>query len=84
MKSVIPPRRKSGFAITLGEFLGSKGTDGFDPAALKYLWPGSITQSIDQAYYGQYMNSPEGKQYKIGTFSFDPDLVTRQPSPIRW
>lgn len=56
-----------------GSFAGNKGVDGFEPAALKYLWPGTITQTIDHAYYGETMNSPEGNQYKIGTFSFDPD-----------
>lgn len=57
-----------------GSFLGHKGTDGFDPAALKYLWPGTITQTIDNAYYGEWINSPDTGPYKIADFSFAPDL----------
>jgi hypothetical protein len=57
-----------------GDFAGNKGTDGFDPAALKYLWPGTVTQTIDNAYYGEWMNSPDTGPYKISDFSFAPDL----------
>ena len=57
-----------------GSFLGNKGTDGFDPAALKYLWPGTVTQSIDNAYYGEWMTSPDTGPYRIADFSFAPDL----------
>src|SRR5439155_25460891 len=62
-----------------GSFLGNKGTDGLDPTALKYLWPGTVTQSIDQTYYGEWMASPPttlygtGNQYKIVGFSFQPN-----------
>lgn len=58
-----------------GEMLGKRGVDGFDPAALKFPWPGTVTQSIDQATNGQYLPSPPsilyptGNQYKIGPFS---------------
>lgn len=47
-------------------------TDGFEPAALRYAWPGAITQSIDNAYVGELMKSPEGTNYRIGSFAFDP------------
>ena len=57
-----------------GSFLGNKGTDGFDPTALKYLWPGSLTQSIDNAYHGEWVTSPDTGPYKIAEFSFAPDL----------
>src|SRR5664280_2536931 len=57
-----------------GSFLGNKGTDGFDPTALKYLWPGSITQTIDNAYHGEWVTSPDTGPYKIADFSFAPDL----------
>jgi hypothetical protein len=57
-----------------GSFLGNKGTDGFDPTALKYLWPGSLTQTIDNAYHGEWVNSPDTGPYKIADFSFAPDL----------
>lgn len=68
---------------TSGELLGNKGTDGFISSALKYLWPGTVTQSIDQAYYGQWIsgppsgNYPSGNQYKIADFSFAPDTSNR-------
>lgn len=57
---------------------GFKGSDGFESAALKYLWPGTITQTIDDACFGQYLHSPPstkypgGNQYKIAKFSFAP------------
>ena len=74
-----------------GSFLGNKGTDGFDPTALKYLWPGSLTQTIDNAYHGEWVNSPDTGPYKIADFSFAPDLsdastiippVVVKPSPF--
>jgi hypothetical protein len=52
---------------------GGKTTEGFEPAALKYLWPGTITQTIDQACYFQWLTSPDKGPYKIQAFSFDPD-----------
>jgi hypothetical protein len=57
-----------------GDFLGNKGTRGFDPQALKYLWPGTVTQTIDNAYSGQWMDSPDTGPYRIADFSFAPDL----------
>jgi hypothetical protein len=57
-----------------GSFLGNKGTDGFDPTALKYLWPGTVTQTIDNAYYGEWITSPDTGPYRISDFSFAPDL----------
>jgi len=57
-----------------GSFAGHKGTDGFDSSALKYLWPGTVTQSIDNAYYGEWMTSPDTGPYRIADFSFRPDL----------
>jgi hypothetical protein len=57
-----------------GSFLGNKGTDGFNPTALKYLWPGTVTQTIDNAYYGEWIPSPDTGPYRISDFSFAPDL----------
>jgi hypothetical protein len=57
-----------------GSFLGQGPTEGFDPAAVKYLWPGTVTQTIDNAYYGEWMTSPDTGPYKIADFSFAPDL----------
>lgn len=51
-----------------------KAGSGFDPVALKYLWPGTITQSIDQAGYYQWLDSPDTGSYQIHGFSFDPDM----------
>jgi hypothetical protein len=56
-----------------GSSLGHKGTEGFDPAALKYLWPGTVTQTIDNAYYGEWMVSPDTGPYRIADFSFKAD-----------
>jgi len=45
-------------------------TEGFQPNALKYLWPGVITQSVEQAVYGEDMTDPEGgKTYRIRGFT---------------
>jgi len=57
-----------------GSLFGQKGTEGFDPAALKYLWPGTVTQTIDNAYYGEWITSPDTGPYRISDFSFAPDL----------
>jgi hypothetical protein len=57
-----------------GSFLGQGPTEGFDPAAVKYLWPGTVTQTIDNAYYGEWITSPDTGPYKIADFSFAPDL----------
>lgn len=51
----------------------SKPSDGIRPDVLRYGWPGVITQSIDEAYNGQYWLDPEnGKAYLIEGFSADP------------
>lgn len=50
-----------------------KPTQGFDPNALKYAWPGNVTQEIDHANYGEPMTSPEGKTYMISMSSLDPN-----------
>ena len=55
---------------------GKKGTDGFDPIALKYIWPGTITQEIDKSTYGDFLTSPEGKTYKLTPMSYDPSYNT--------
>jgi hypothetical protein len=34
-------------------------TDGFDPAALRFQWPGGITQSVDGAYGGSEFTNPD-------------------------
>lgn len=57
---------------------GANPTDGFSPAALKHLWPGTITQNVDQAFYTQWLNSPDGKgPFPIQSFSFEADPNNR-------
>ena len=38
------------------------------------MWPGSLTQSIDNAFHGEWVTSPDTGPYKIADFSFAPDL----------
>jgi hypothetical protein len=40
---------------------------------LKFLWPGTITQKIDQAAYIDWLNSPDKGPYPLHSFSFDID-----------
>lgn len=54
-----------------------RGTQGFDPEGLKYIWPGTIDQTVDQAFHGSFFmyESRDGKikkPYKIQAFSTDP------------
>jgi hypothetical protein len=45
------------------------GSSGFRSDILKYLWPGVITQTIDQAVNGESMTDPEtGTSYVVGGF----------------
>lgn len=52
-----------------GEFLGNEGTEGLSPTALKYAWPGTVTQTIDQAFEGSDFTGPDGNHYEITGFS---------------
>jgi len=54
-----------------------RGSDGFDPESLKYIWPGTVDQTVDQAFHGSYFmyESRDGKfkkPYRIEAFSNDP------------
>ena len=54
-----------------------RGTQGFDPEGLKYIWPGAIDQSVEQAFHGSYFlyslkDGKHKKPYKIEAFSNDP------------
>ncbi len=44
-------------------------TDGLDPKALKYLWPGVITQSVEASVEGEELRDPEGRPRMIRGFS---------------
>lgn len=51
-------------------FDGSKGTDGFREDIVRYAWPGTISESVDQAFNGHFLVDPEnGKSYKFKSFS---------------
>ncbi len=54
---------------TAGSFLGNEGTEGLDPIALKYAWPGTITQSVEDAYEGGSMEGPDGENYEVSGFT---------------
>jgi len=44
-------------------------TSGFRPDVLKYGWPGTITQTADEAFNGsQYLDPENGECYKIDSF----------------
>jgi hypothetical protein len=55
-----------------------KPTDGFDPNTLKYQWPGTVTQTVDNAFKGEEMPDPDTidkdtgkpKTFNIGAFRF--------------
>lgn len=54
-----------------------RGSDGISPESLKYIWPGTVDQTIDEAFHGSYFlyESRDGKQkkpYKIEAFNNDP------------
>lgn len=61
----------------------SAGTEGLDPDKLKYGWPGTITQTVEQAYEGETMPDPDGakdefenvKQYTIRAFGNESTLI---------
>src|SRR6185295_11482742 len=37
--------------------------------ALKYGWPGTITQTADEAFEGAILTSPEGKGFHLASFN---------------
>ena len=45
------------------------GADGFSAVALKYVWPGAVTQSVESSVAGEDFVQPwSGKSYKISSF----------------
>lgn len=76
-------RRKPGRFMT-GEFFGDKApVDGFRPDALTYGWPGTITQSIEDAFYTGFNTlDPTGQPYnRQGDFFVLNPGITRLPQP---
>lgn len=54
------------------------GTEGVSPQSLKYIWPGTVDQTVEQAFLGSWFayKSADGKRekaYKIGAFSKSPE-----------
>jgi hypothetical protein len=47
---------------------GLKGSGGIQPDVLTYLWPGSVTQTIEAAIAGETWIDPNGKSYVIEGF----------------
>ncbi|HTW82850.1 MAG TPA: carboxypeptidase-like regulatory domain-containing protein [Candidatus Sulfotelmatobacter sp.] len=47
---------------------GLAGAGGIQPDVLTYLWPGSVTQTIDAALNGETWIDPNGKKYSIAGF----------------
>lgn len=61
------------------------GTDGFSPESIKYIWPGTVDQTVDEAFHGSFFKytSADGRKekvYPIHAFSQEPSffLNTRQ------
>lgn len=75
---------------------GPQPSDGFQPNALRYGWPGTITQSIDVAYQASLDNNfagasvkeaASGKSYVIHALGFEPTVVNEQSDdskPPQW
>lgn len=57
---------------------GAGGILGFHQSALTYGWPGTLIQSIDQAINGSSLKSPEGNDYQIKDFSFQPASLSNR------
>jgi hypothetical protein len=63
--------------------------DGLDPFKLKYLWPGTITQSVEKAFLGDERPGPDGstKKYKFTSFQasskFDADYNLHPPMVVK-
>lgn len=45
------------------------GSDGFEPSVLKYIWPGAITQTVQNSIEGEEFPDPEyDKKYSVSAF----------------
>jgi hypothetical protein len=53
---------------------GGAPTDGFEPHALRYLWPGAITQTVNAATEGELLESPDNGSPTYLIQSFNPDV----------
>jgi len=56
--------------------------DGLVPERLKYGWPGTITESIDEAYEGAYVVDPDNRTWFLASFNRDPVQCPEDPAVI--
>jgi hypothetical protein len=62
---------------------GGQPTDGFEEDALRHGWPGTVTQSVEEAYYnakGPDEKKTKRDKYVIDALGFDPSLIRLNPS----
>ncbi len=65
-------------------------TDGYDPTSLKYAWPGTITQSVDDTFGenhsdgedGKFIDPVTGKSYSIIGFKKDLSVINSDPDNL--
>lgn len=62
---------------------GGDPTDGFEEDALRHGWPGTVTQSVEEAYHNS--KGPDSAKvkrdgYVIDALGFDPALIRLDPS----
>lgn len=57
------------------DHLRGDGADGFEPKALKYLWPGAVTQTVEHSMDGEPFPDPERPEKTYMVSSFDPHTV---------
>jgi hypothetical protein len=61
---------------------GDQPTDGFEEDALRHGWPGTVTQSVEEAYYnakGPDTQKVKRHNYLIDALGFDPSLIRLKP-----
>ena len=61
-------------AYTVGNWVNSQD-EGFDPEALKYAWPGTLTQTVDHVVNGENIADPSGASYVFQDFLGTPNGV---------
>lgn len=52
----------------IAHFWDAEGREGFNAFELTYIWPGTIVQTIDQAFEGSMETDPSGKEREIKAF----------------
>ncbi len=65
---------------------GPAGGQGLEEEALRYMWPGPITQCVDAALFGERWEDPDGVAYQISSFrsrAYDEDFVVTPPLVVK-